>query len=198
MITDHYAIECKLHQPKPTRLKRHVNYQRYAAIDNSRFAADLAAADFNAHELDPLALLYRYDYCLRTVVDKHAPLVSRTITVRPMTPWHTSEQAEEKRALRRAERHWRQSGLTVHRQIYTDRRNTFRKSLRKARSEHYRAEIEKAGGNMRLVYEIANTLLGRGVDRPLPEGSDATPAALATLFQRSFTDKVDLSSQAMT
>ena len=72
--------------------------------------------------------------------------------------------------------------------IYTDRHNTFRKSLRKARSEHYRAEIEKAGGNIRLVYEIANALLGRGVDRPLPEGSDATHAALATLFQRSFTE----------
>ena len=44
---------------------------------------------------------------------------------------------------------------------------------------------------MRLIYEIANALLGRGVDRPLPEGSDVTHAALATLFQRSFTDKVD-------
>ena len=148
MITDHYAIECELHQPKPMRLKRHVEYLRYAAIDNSWFAADLAAADFNALELDSTALLYRYDYCLCTVVDEHAPLVSRTNTVRSMTPWHTSELAEKKRAPRRAERHWRQSGLRVHRQIYTDRRNTFRKPLRKARSEHYRAEIEKAGANM--------------------------------------------------
>ena len=45
---------------------------------------------------------------------------------------------------------------------------------------------------MRLIYEIANALLGRGLDRPLlPEGSDTSHAALATLFQRSFTDKVD-------
>ena len=166
LFTDHYAIECERHQLKPTRLKRHVEYRRYAAIDNSWFAADLAAADFNAPELDPTALLYHYDYYLCTVVDEHAPLVSRTFTVRPMTPWHTSELAEEKRALHRAERHWRQSGLTVHRRIYTDRRNTFWKSLRKACSEHYRAEIEKAGGNMRLVYKIANALLRRGVDRP--------------------------------
>ena len=41
-----------------------------------------------------------------------------------MTPWHTSKLAEEKRALRRAERHWQQSGLTVHRQIYPGLRNT--------------------------------------------------------------------------
>ncbi|KAI0216090.1 Homogentisate 1,2-dioxygenase [Lamellibrachia satsuma] len=53
--------ECELYQPKPTRLKRHVNYRRYAVVDNSRFAADLAAADFSAHELDPIALLYRYE-----------------------------------------------------------------------------------------------------------------------------------------
>ena len=67
------------------RLKRHVEYRRYGAIDNSRFAADLAASDLNAPELDPTALLFRYDSCIRTIVDAHAPLVSWTITVRPMT-----------------------------------------------------------------------------------------------------------------
>ena len=50
------VIECKLHQPKPMRLKRHVEYRRYAAIHNSRFPADLAASDLNAPELDPTAL----------------------------------------------------------------------------------------------------------------------------------------------
>ena len=183
-------MECELHQPKPKCLKRHVEYRKYAAIDNGQFAADLEASDIHAPELDPTALLARYDSCLCLLVDDHAPIVSRTITVRPMTPWYTSELSVEKRDLRRAERVWRQSGLTVHRQIYTGRRNNFRTSLKKARSEHYLSEIKKAGGNMRLIYKISNALLGRDVDKPLPEGSDTTHAELATRFQRSFTDKV--------
>ena len=93
--------------------------------------------------------------------------------MRPMTPWHTSELAEGKRALRRAERHWRRSGLTVHRQICTDLRNTFRKALRMTRSQYYRSEFMEAGGNMRQIYKVANTLLGRDGNRTFPEGSNA-------------------------
>ena len=44
---------------------------------------------------------------------------------------------------------------------------------------------------MRSIYKISNALLGRDVDKPLPEGSDTTHAELATRFQRSFTDKLD-------
>ena len=44
---------------------------------------------------------------------------------------------------------------------------------------------------MRSIYKISNALLGRDVDNPLPEGSDTTHAALASRFQRSFTDEVD-------
>ena len=191
LITDHYAVECELLQSKPDRLKRHVMYRKYSAINNSSFAADLELFNISADEEDPVALLAGYDTCLRTIVDAHAPLVSWTITVRPMTPWHTNDLTEEKRTLRRADRLWRKSGLTVHRQIFTDRRNTLRTSLKTACSEYYRYEISKAGGNMRLIYNIADSLLGRKVNRPLPEVADESHSALATRFQRSFKEKIE-------
>ena len=46
-----------------------------------------------------------------------------------------------------------------------------------------------AGGNIRRIYQIANTLFGRDGDRPLPE--DATQAMLAAIFQISFSEKID-------
>jgi len=88
-ITDHYADECGLLQSKPDPLKRHVTYRNYSAIINSSFTAHLESFTINAYEEDPVALLVVYDTCLRTTVDAHAPLESRTITVRPMAPWHT-------------------------------------------------------------------------------------------------------------
>ena len=112
LFTEHYTVECELLQSKPDRLKRHVTYRKYSAINNSSFATDLKSFNISADE-DPVALLAGYDTCLRTIVDAHAPLVSRAITVRPMTPWHTNDLTEEKRTLRRAERLWRKSGLTM-------------------------------------------------------------------------------------
>ena len=97
LITDHYTVECELLQSKPSRLKRHITYRKQSAINNNIFAADLRSFNLNADEADPVVLLPAYD----TFIDAHAPLVSRTITVRPTTPWHTNDLTEAKRALHR-------------------------------------------------------------------------------------------------
>ena len=44
---------------------------------------------------------------------------------------------------------------------------------------------------MRLIYNIADSLLGRKVNRPLPEVTDESHSALATRFQRSFKEKIE-------
>ena len=72
LITDHYAVECELLQSKPDRLKRHVTYRKYSAINNSSFAADMVSFNISADEEDPVALLADEDTCLRTIVDAHA------------------------------------------------------------------------------------------------------------------------------
>ena len=138
-------------------MTRRVQYSTYSAIGGSRFTADLSASDLNIHEPDPEVILTRYDACIRTIVDAHAPVICN-ITARPATPWHTSELTDEKRALRRAERNWRQSGLTVHRQIYTGLGNIFQKSLMTARSQYYRSEMVGAGGHIQRIYQIAYTI----------------------------------------
>ena len=118
-LTDHGVIVCELRQPKPERLTRRVQYRKYSAIDGCRLTADLAASDLNVPEQNPEVIRTRYDACIRSIVNAHVPVISRTITARPMTPWHTSELSDEKRALRREEGNWRQTGP-----------NTFRKSQR--------------------------------------------------------------------
>ena len=132
----------------------------FTAVRPTSLVTDHYAVEYELLQSKPDRLKQHVTY-LRTIVDAHAPLVSRTITVRPMTPWHTNDLTEERRALRRAERLWWKSGLAVHRQIFTDRRNTFHKSLKTAHSEYYRSEISKDGGNMRLIYSIADSLLAR-------------------------------------
>ena len=56
--------------------------------------------------------------------------------------------------------------------------------------------MTSAGGNIRRVYQIANTLLGRAGDRPLPE--DVTQATMAAKSQKSFTEKIDALRRNMT
>ena len=97
--------------------------------------------------------------------------------------------------MRRLERKWRRSSLTVHHQINTGLRNTLRKTPEKTpektRSQHYTSVIMEASGRMRWVCKISYTLLGRDGDRPLHEGTDARHSALATRFQTSTFEKID-------
>ena len=79
IITDHYAIECEL-QPNQMRLKRPVEYRNYAAIDTSRFAADLVASELHAPELVPAIILSRYGRMQHTL---HVLLLdSREVSLR--------------------------------------------------------------------------------------------------------------------
>ena len=69
------------------------------------------------NDSDPKDLAELYNSELRYVLDKHAPEVHRSITLRPHAPWYTADLRNAKREKRRCERAYRASGLEVHKQI---------------------------------------------------------------------------------
>ena len=76
---------------------------------------NLLGSATQSNSTDPLGV---YNTCLRQLIDRHAPLVTRTVTDRTLDPGMTLEikQAKVHRLL--AEQKWREPGLTVHREIY--------------------------------------------------------------------------------
>ena len=55
---------------------------------------------------------------LSSILDKHAPLQTKTVIQRPAAPWYSEEIATEKTQRRKLERRWRHSGLLTDRQAY--------------------------------------------------------------------------------
>ena len=58
---------------------------------------------------------------LSEVLDKHAPVCQRRVRQRGPSPWYgcVADQLRElKRERRRAERRWRSSRLSIHKQLY--------------------------------------------------------------------------------
>ena len=94
------------------------------AICLSDFQSDVRAWDEAASQqcsdLDLASLVYIDG--LRRVLDRHAPSVTRCVRDRPSAPWMTEEIREARRRLRLAERRWRATRLTVHREIYAKER----------------------------------------------------------------------------
>lgn len=52
-----------------------------------------------------------YNGTLYRILDKHAPVVNKTVTVRPDTSWYTEKIRQQKLSRRQTEQIWRKSGL---------------------------------------------------------------------------------------
>ena len=68
-----------------------------------------------------LTLLHLYNSELSSVLDKHAPLKSRMVTIRPAAPWFSEEIKLERRVRRRLERRWRRTRKTLIHAFFTAR-----------------------------------------------------------------------------
>ena len=187
LLTDHHVVECHITVSKPASLKRRVDYRKYSSIDKRAFATDIVGA-FGADPGTNDDLIDVYNSTIATVLNKHAPIVSRIITVRPKTPWHTEDLSKAKRDLRCAERRWKKTRLVVHRQIFTTLRNAYHHQLAATKSTHYRMIIHEAVNNVKAMYSVTNDLLGRSASPRLPDCRD--DATLAEEFHQYFTQKI--------
>ena len=62
---------------------------------------------FRAKSVPNMCLFAQCNTTLAGLLDRHAPLKTKTVTVRPQVSWYSEEICETKRAHRRAERKWR-------------------------------------------------------------------------------------------
>ena len=114
-FSDHAFILCELQPSKPQTTVETVYYRKLGWIDKSALMNNIAISSFcsdsslhdylSTHELD--SLVQKYQDALTTVIDQHAPIISKTLVARPKVPWYNKEIDNAKRQRRKAERTWR-------------------------------------------------------------------------------------------
>ena len=144
LLSDHNIVQCNLLLVKPRRPRQKITYRKYADINNIEFITDLEQSTLFNNPSDQITGLSRqYNSTITGLIDKHAPLITRVITIRQRTPWFSEDLSEAKRQLRRAERRWRQTRLTVHRDMFTSLRDTYRRELITTKSAYFCDKIEE-------------------------------------------------------
>ena len=89
-----------------------------------------------------------YNSELSRILDKHAPLKSRVVTMRPAAPWF-SEEIKLERIRRRLERKWRRSGLPEDRIRFVEQNRIVNQLLFSARCQYYTKRIDENCLNQR-------------------------------------------------
>lgn len=86
VISDHLALHCNLHVDKPPNIKKRINYRKFRSINTDDFQHDIVNSALYSSPKTVLAELSdQYDSVLSSILDKHAPLQTKTVIQLPGT-----------------------------------------------------------------------------------------------------------------
>jgi hypothetical protein len=132
------------------------------------------------------------DSGLRSILDTHAPVQRRQVRPGKCAPWYADirdELCQAKQQRRQAERQWRKSGLTVHKQIYSAVKRRVTAVVHGAKTRFYSSKIASSATS-RQLFDVCGRLCGRSAGTPLPtvHSSSQLPDLFSDYFVRKVTD----------
>ena len=107
VMSDHSPLTFTVRSIKPASIRKKISYRKFKDIDIKAFSEDISSSRIvSTDETDPELLIDLYNSEVSKVMDKHAPIVSKTVTVRHKTPWFNDEISKAKQNRRACERKW--------------------------------------------------------------------------------------------
>ena len=181
VIRDHYAITCRITQPSPATSCKSVSYRKLKSINVDSFRNDIqASSSLNDYSGTLDEITTRCVSSLNDLIDKHAPLLQQTITVRPHARWYNEQLRDAKHVRRQLERKWRHSKTESDHEAYRKQCSIVAKELYTAKTEFYSNKIIDNQGDYKALFNIANTLLVNKNRATMPSSDD--DSVLAELF----------------
>ena len=169
---------------------RKVSYRKLQSLNVVSLNEDLATSELCQNPSDDLQeLVSSYNNTLMAALDKHAPLMTRTIVQRPRVPWFSQEIREAKRQRRKAEKRWRNSRLDSDLAVFKAKRNFTTRLMNKARREFYSNFIDENGGDQKKLFRASQRLFNGTVDDGLPPNVDSR--TFSNDLGKYFVQKID-------
>ena len=163
---------------KPEHPKSRVCYRKFASINKRDFSGDIRNA-FAVTSGTRIASVDNYNSAIETIsTSTHRSSHASPLFVRGHRGIRKHLSCA-KRDLRRAERRWRKTRLTVHRQIYTTVIDGYCRQLTTTKASHLCTVIREAGYNIKTMFGVTNALLNQSA--PAQYMSNPTTSRLLNL-----------------
>ena len=187
-MSDHAAVHVGFNLSKPQKPTEEITYHKTKSIDPAAFARDIQASSLlHAPSSSLEDLVHQYDKTLASLLEKHAPLKCRTITIRPNNPWHNCEIIASKKACRRMERRWRRTKLSEDRHLFQEKREVLHALINKSKSDYYLDKIANCSDQKQL-FRVIEELMPKAKPK-LP--SHESTVELAKAFNTYFIQKIE-------
>ena len=173
LIEDHFALHWSIDVIRPRLAAREIRYRELKKIDYSQLVDELLKTDFYHlcpdDNRSPAELAALYDETLSMLLDKFAPVKSKTIIQRGNTPWFTQEISQSKRLRRQAERKFKSSKSAHDHALLRRQCGDTQRVLRKVKREFYSSQILSANRDQKAIFQLTNSWMGSNKN-VLPSG----------------------------
>ena len=129
-ISDHTFVMANISTLCPVPIHKQIQTRKLRSVDYDNFEDDILTAAEEIIKNDNLEdLIDNYDNKLANILEKHAPVVTKTVMVRGEVPWFNVKAKELKAKMRRAERIWSCSRTCENWNHFKEARNKYRYHL---------------------------------------------------------------------
>ena len=108
-----------------------------------------------------------YNTALAEVVNKPAPIFSKTITVAPDAPWFDAEYSNLRKLRRKAENKFRKSHLDADKKVYQSLRKQAVNLAFDKKKQYVSTKLEQ--GSSKTLYAVVNELIDNKKQAVLPK-----------------------------
>ena len=139
VFSDHMPVHCNVQIEQRTLKKTQISYRNLKSISiealrddlsQSALCKDMLSFNFNY-------LVHSYNDTLASILDRHAPLITKSVTKRPIVAWFNDKVKAAKLERRRAERKYKRTKLECDILVYKAKKNQATFEMKKARKESY-------------------------------------------------------------
>jgi len=155
-ISDHISIISKILLPKPSLIKKTIQYRKIKNVSISKLKNDIRSSDLllNTHtNINEFAECF--NTTLSRLLEAHAPLITKTITTRPCVPWFSDEIREIKRQRRKAEKLWRRTNKDSDLMHFKSIKNQANYLMKRAKGDFYTNLVNENSHNQKKLYAVA-------------------------------------------
>ena len=104
--SDHIAVACVILVPNENITTKDITYRRLHKINTDELIMDIANLDDGnvTEDLDQMVTTLENNHS--NLLEKHAPELTKTVTIKPNRPWYSKQVEMQKRIVRRHEKLW--------------------------------------------------------------------------------------------
>ena len=188
---DHFPLLFRL-EPKGSTVdcKKLIKFRSIHKVDSHSFTADIKEAlALTPSTVDFSQVVENYNLACSSVMDKHAPLLEKSIRELGSAKWFDSEYKSARIERRRAEKKWRKSGTESDRAIFNERRTHCEELAKSKKKMYFKGHFLKYNNSQKALFKFVDVFLDNDSSITLPPTENIQQTV--EQFNSFFTEKIE-------